>query len=68
MHGLGEGREEEEEEEEEDSDLNKKYTYDKLTNETIDVGDMLMEKMPICSHLEASIMAAILVVAVNKRN
>jgi len=49
-------------------DLNKKYTYDKLTNETIDVGDMLMEKMPICSHLEASIMAAILVVAVNKRN
>jgi len=51
-----------------DSDLNKKYTYDKLTNETIDVGDMLMEKMPICSHLEASIMAAILVVAVNKRN
>jgi len=42
-------------------DLNKKYTYDKLTNETIDVGDMLMEKMPICSHLEASIMAVILV-------
>jgi len=42
-------------------DLNKKYTYDKLTNETIDVGDMLMEKMPMCSHLEASIMAVILV-------
>jgi len=42
-------------------DLNKKYIYDKLTNEIIDVGDMLMEKMPICSHLEASIMAVILV-------
>jgi len=48
-------------------DLNKKYTYDKLTNETIDVGDMLMEKMPICSHLEASIMAAILVASQHSR-
>jgi len=48
-------------------DLNKKYTYDKLTNETIDVGDILMEKMPICSHLEASIMAAILVASQHSR-
>jgi len=48
-------------------DLNKKYTYDKLTNETIDAGDMLMEKMPICSNLEASIMAAILVASQHSR-